>query len=409
MRTRQKGAVDATLLVLALAATAVGLVAIFSAGILGARKIGGLPEDFVKQAMFAVAAPLIGCMVAQFTSPRIRALAPWIALASVVGVALTFTPLGVEINSQRLWIKLGPVQLQPAEFLKVAALLLMGAGLAMRGEPPVPKGRIRSFSDSLAYSFIPRVAYMWPLILGFILSGIVVLQQDLATAFVILVMMVGMHAASGAPLAWTGGILASLALVALLGIAMGGYRQARIVNWISRWEPEVRNDRGFQQVRSEIGLAKGGVLGVGLANGEEKKHLPVQTSDFILTTVGEELGAAGVVAIIALLAAISLRLFMLAAKADAYGSIVLSGIALWIAAHTVVNVCMVNATLPAIGLPLPFVSYGGSSLIALWAAIGFAMAISREKAQPKAEPAEEAWREARSDRRRHGRSRLSRA
>ena len=154
-------------------------------------------------------------------------------------------------------------------------------------------------------------------------------------------------------------------------------------------------------------MASGGLFGVGIGNGRAKHILPATTTDFIMATIGEEVGLVGSLFVLSIIGAIVWRLKWLASRAtDRFASLVLFGTAAWIGIQACVNVMMANGFLPAIGIPLPFISSGGSSLVALWMALGLCQSVLAPQPEPVVE--EEA-RETDRNRRRHGRARLSRA
>jgi cell division protein FtsW (lipid II flippase) len=136
------------------------------------------------------------------------------------------------------------------------------------------------------------------------------------------------------------------------------------------------DDIDFQTDQSELAQANGGMLGVGPGSGRAKHVLPAATTDFVMATVGEEFGLVGVTLVIAVLFLMCVRLYSLAMKTKGeFGSLVLIGMASWIAIQTCTNVMMANGALPAIGIPLPFISYGGSSLLALWTGLGVCQSV----------------------------------
>jgi cell division protein FtsW len=146
------------------------------------------------------------------------------------------------------------------------------------------------------------------------------------------------------------------------------------------------DDTGYQTVQSEIALASGGPIGVGPGAGRAKQVLPAATTDFILATIGEEFGLFGVLLVLCVLGALVIRLFQLAANApNRFAGMVLVGVGSWIGFQTILNVMMVNATLPAIGVPLPFISSGGSSLVSLWLGVGLCQAVLQPAPEPTAE------------------------
>jgi len=188
-----------------------------------------------------------------------------------------------------------------------------------------------------------------------------------------------------------------------------GYRSDRIANHASRWTAQNIDDTSYQTVQSEYGMASGGLLGVGFGNGRAKHVMPAATTDFVLATVGEETGLVGTLAVLALLGGIVWRLVHNARRAPTeFGRLVCAGTAAWIGIQTTVNVMMANAFLPAIGIPLPFISSGGSSLLALWIVFGLCQTVLRPQLAAVAVSEEDAD-AAGSHRGRDRRARLSRA
>jgi cell division protein FtsW (lipid II flippase) len=176
------------------------------------------------------------------------------------------------------------------------------------------------------------------------------------------------------------GTLIAGGLIALVGVGWlvthETYRMDRIRHHMDRWAEENMDDIGWQTVQSEIGQAAGGVVGVGPGAGRAKHVLPAATTDFINATIGEEFGLIGMLGVLGVLGALAMRLFMAARQASSrFGGLVLIGLGSWIGIQTCVNVMMSNGLLPAIGIPMPFVSSGGSSLIALWLGIGIANSV----------------------------------
>ena len=149
------------------------------------------------------------------------------------------------------------------------------------------------------------------------------------------------------------------------------YRWERIVHHSQRWKDENIDDTEFQSVQAELAISSGGIFGIGIGPGRAKHVLPATTTDFIMATVGEETGLWGSFLVLGILGAIVFRLLYLAQRAqERFNMLLLYGVAFWIGIQTCVNVMMANAFLPAIGIPLPFISSGGSSLVALWLALG---------------------------------------
>lgn len=401
-RVKSPPEIDWPLAVLCLAASVIGVIAIFSAGMKGST-IMGAPREAVKQGLWLGVALVVFWLTAGMKGEGIRRWANIMLLGCMGLTLLTFVPgLGKTENSQTLWLDLGVVSLQPAELLKLASLLAVALAFSQMTERPLYDPPYRDFPEFRKKYFWPLVSHNRPLITGFVCAGLVLGQSDMATACVILVCMVAMYIVSGVSNWQIARLLVFMGVIAVACGFLASYRVARVKNWINRYDPAIINQGGFQQTRSEWAIVKGGWTGRGLAKGTIKKSLPTATSDFVMATVAEETGLLGVWAIIGLMAAISVRMLTLGARAASYGRLVCTGAGVWVAAQTAINICMVNATIPAVGLPMPFVTYGGSSLVVLWILVGAVTAVSRTEKEKKRVAADgDGWG--------HGRTRLSRA
>jgi cell division protein FtsW len=395
---------DTPLLFFTLLATGLGLLFIFDAGY--ARSIandyGPMPKEFKGQLMFLPIAILIGCGISLITSGRWEKLAKWLWFASLFSLLLPLTPLGQEHNGAVRWFRMGPIEIQPAEFVKIAAILYLAAIFANRGFWPKRIKPPKHFADAMDRIWIPKLQRCLPLIWIVAAALLIEREPDMGTAFIVLVISFVMMFAGGV----SRKSLILMGIVAVLGVGLltfgQSYRMDRIRNHLDRWSTQNMDDTGYQTVQSEIALATGGVLGVGPGGGRAKHVLPAATTDFIMATVGEEFGIMGVLLVLCVLGALVIRLFQLAANApNRFGSMVLMGVGAWIGIQTILNVMMVNATLPAIGVPLPFISSGGSSLIALWLGVGLCQAVLQTDPEPSTEveksaPRRNRWRNRRT-------------
>jgi cell division protein FtsW len=245
-----------------------------------------------------------------------------------------------------------------------------------------------------------------------VLLGILLIEKepDMGTGLVMATSAFAIAALGGAT---KKSLLAGVAMaVVLCGFMLVAqpYRWTRIVNHFQRWEQRNIDDSGYQTVQSEIGMASGGVNGVGSGAGHAKHLMPATTTDFVMATVAEEYGFIGSITVLGLLGSMVIRLLHRASQIkDRFAMLTLTGIATWFGFQGCVNLLQANGTLPPIGIPFPFVSSGGSSLLALWAAIGVTEAIAVTRPAPSHAVVEEAPNAAGSDRRRDGRTRLSRA
>ncbi|RYG45398.1 FtsW/RodA/SpoVE family cell cycle protein [bacterium] len=268
-------------------------------------------------------------------------------------------------------------------------------------------------SCSSTFSAIPRTrrsaGSSWDRSRGFLaLAGVALTERgkDLGTAAVLLAILGAMCVIAG--VRWQTLVAWSLVMfVGITGLVMKEpYRVARITNHLHRWDPKVVDSEGFQSAQAEVGMASGGLTGVGLGRGRTKHIIPAPTTDYVNATIGEETGLVGMSAVLLLLGGIVARLLILAKRAqEKFPAYVLFGTASWLTIQTCVNVMMANATLPSIGIPVPFISSGGSSLIALWLAIGICQGVLRQSTVKVKEETAEAG----ADGRRYGRTRLSRA
>jgi cell division protein FtsW len=399
---------DIPLLFFTLLATGLGVVFIFDAGY--ARSLaagyGPLPKEFKSQLMFLPIAVMAGFLMSVFTARKWEKAAKGIWFSCVAALLLPLTPLGQEHNGALRWFRLGLVEIQPAEFVKIAAILFLASAFASRGLWPKKIKPPKHFADAMDRIWIPKLKRFMPLIWIVAATMIIEREPDMGTAFILAIIAFVMMFAGGV----SRKSLAVMGVFAILGIGvltMGqGYRMDRIRNHFDRWSIQNIDDTGYQTVQSEIALANGGPFGVGPGAGRAKHVLPAATTDFIGATVGEEFGVMGMFLVLCVLGALVVRLFQLAANAPTrFAGLVLTGVGAWIGMQTILNVMMVNATLPAIGVPLPFISSGGSSLVALWLGIGLCQAVLHPAPEPTAEVVKGA---PRRNRWRNRRTRLSR-
>jgi cell division protein FtsW len=365
-----------------LAASLVGLVAIWDAGY--ARAQGSVfPPELKNQAMFLVVA-LLAAWGCTFVPRKAWKWLAWVGLGVSVTALVLVQVVGVSIGGAQRWIGIGRFTLQPSEFIKLAAVMFLAATMAAHTPWQAPRKAFKNFGEKIDRVYWPKLKRAFPFILVCGLAFAIERQPDLATGAVIVACALGILAVAGVS-------RKSFALLALL-FALGAgaaivdepYRLERFRVHAERWEAENRMDGGYQTIVSETALARGGLFGVGIGNGIAKHKLPAPTTDFVLATVGEEFGLVGVMLVVGLLAFVTWRLFWLAARApDAFGRLALFGLGVWVGVQTCVSVLMANGTLPPIGIPLPFVSYGGSSLVALWMGVGLAVTMADQKSKKK--------------------------
>jgi rod shape determining protein RodA len=290
----------------------------------------------------------------------LRAYAPWLYLVSVAGLVLVMTPVGSTINGSHSWIQLpGGFSVQPSEFAKVALCVGLAVILAERGE----RGQPPAHRD---------VALAW--VVAGIPIGLVLLQPDLGSAVVLAALALGVIAVSGAPKRWVVAVMA----VVLIGIAvawttpvLSQYQRDRLTTFAnSSADPQ---GIGYQSHQVSIAIGSGGWQGQGLFQGRQTQggFIPYQQTDFVFSVAGEELGFVGSVGLLLILGFLIVRTLMIAVRAkDVFSRLVALGVACWFTVQIFENVGMNLGIMPVTGLPLPFVSYGGSSMFACWLALG---------------------------------------
>ena len=276
-------------------------------------------------------------------------------------VLVLIPPIGMVRGGARRWINLGMMSFQPAEFAKIALVMYLARSIV----------RKRDHMAEFVRGILPHL-----LIVG-LAVGLILKQPDFGTATILLMLLVLMLHAGGAR-------LRQLAVLGLAGvpfviyeIAHAQYRTKRLLCFLDPWD--YSQNCGFQLVQSLIAFGSGGVTGVGLGDSQQKLFfLPEAHTDFIFALVGEELGLWGVVAVLALFAIVGIRGFRIAVRhPDPFASLLAFGLTLIIMLEAVINIAVVTGLLPTKGLALPFLSYGGSSLIGTMLQIGMLSALSR--------------------------------
>ena len=290
----------------------------------------------------------------------LRALAPLLYLVSVAGLVLVLTPVGSTVNGSHSWILLpGGFSVQPSEFAKVALCLGLAIILGERIDRQVQPGR----RDLLAAVVVAGVPI-----------GLVMLQPDLGSALVLGALAFGVVAVAGTPKRYLAGAVALVAagvVVALTSPVLSGYQRDRLTAFANpQADPQ---GIGYQTRQVRIAIGSGGWQGQGLFEGRQTQggFIPYQQTDFVFSVAGEELGFLGAAGLLLLLAFVVLRAVLVAARAqDAFGRLVAAGVAVWFLFQVFENVGMNLGITPVTGLPLPFLSYGGSSMFACWLGVG---------------------------------------
>jgi cell division protein FtsW len=294
---------------------------------------------------------------------------------SCILLALVLVPgVGMNVNGASRWLGYGPLSLQPSELAKLTVLLFVADLLARRA----------AWMEDLRLTLMP---------VGTVFGGVallLMLQPNLGTTLVMGAIVLAVLHVAGTPLiplTGVGIVGAFVATVAALGVS---YRRARVLAFLHPWHDPLNT--GYQNIQSLVGIASGGLTGVGLGQSRAKwGFLPYAHTDFIFAIIGEELGLVGAVVVVALFAA----LCVLGAKAsreapDRFGMLLAAGVTVWFGVQAFVNIGAVIGILPITGVPLPFVSYGGSSLVFSMLAAGLLLNVARQgerSHQPRPAPA----------------------
>ncbi|MDX6647069.1 MAG: cell division protein FtsW [Miltoncostaeaceae bacterium] len=348
-----------------------GLVMVYSASSARAFLQAGDPLGLLKrQAAYALAGLGVYCLCARIRPATLRRLGRPALVVSVLLLVVVLVPgIGVTANGASRWLAVGPLQIQPSEVAKLALVLTIAAAIARR------PGALRTAGGVVPY-----------LILTGAVALLVLLEPDLGTATTICLGVLGMLLVAGARPRH----LAMTATVAIaftsLAVALEPYRRDRLLAFLHPWQDA--GGAGFQIVQAQIALGSGGVFGQGIGQGLQKIfYLPEAHTDMIVATVGEELGLLGVLALIAAFGAVALAGYRIALGArDLHLRVLAAGLTTTVVAQAVINFGAVLGLLPVTGVPLPFVSFGGSSLIVFLAAAGILVNIGRRSAATRPAP-----------------------
>ncbi|MEV7868967.1 rod shape-determining protein RodA [Streptomyces sp. NPDC088124] len=297
----------------------------------------------------------------------LRGAVPVLYALSVALVLLVLTPLGATINGAHSWIVIGGgFTLQPSEFVKITIILGMAMMLAERvdaGDQLHPDHR--TVAKSLGLAVVPM--------------AIVMLMPDLGSVMVMAVIVLGVLLASGASNRWIIGLVGAGVAGAVAVAALGVLDEYQINRFAAFANPELDPAGvGYNTNQARIAIGSGGLTGTGLFNGSQTtgQFVPEQQTDFVFTVAGEELGFLGAGLILVLLGVILWRACRIARETtELYGTVVAAGIIAWFAFQSFENIGMTLGIMPVAGLPLPFVSYGGTSMFAVWMAIGLLQSI----------------------------------
>jgi cell division protein FtsW len=357
------GPVDPLLAALAIALLAFGVVMVFGASTVEATAGGQSPFYFLKrQALFACAGLGVMMLAAHFDYRRLRRLTYPALIAVTALLLLSVVGFGHTGGGAARWLRLGPIHIQPSEAAKLALILWLAHSLEKK------QGQVKTFT----IGFLPHVA---------IAMGLVVLcleQPDFGGAVVLLSLTFILLFVAGARVSYLLGLSAVGALGAAWLVRFRAYRWERMLAWLHM--EDHRQDLAYQPFQSMMGFGSGELFGSGLGEGLQILYLPKAHTDFIAAIIGEEFGFVGFVVLCLAYLVIVVRGVRAALYAeDEYGSYIAFGISALFGIQALINLSVAMAILPTKGLTLPFISYGGSSLVVSCAAMGVLLNISRSR------------------------------
>ena len=360
--------VDWVLVTAVLALALIGTLLVWSATQPSLRAASLNSRTYLEKQLLNVAIGLVLMAAASLASSRqLRLLAPVVYLAACLGLLVVLSPLGTTVNGAHSWISLpGGFQVEPSEFAKIGLILMLALILGDLRDR-VPRPGPRELALALAVGAVPL--------------ALVARQPDLGVAVLLLVLLVGMIALSGIQLRWLAGLGVAGVLAGLAAWRMHVLKPYQMQRLAAFANPSADpRGTGYSAAQAKIAIGSGRMFGQGLFHGQlvAGNFVPEQHTDFIFSVAGEELGFAGAITIIVLLAIVLVRALRIAARADdMFGLLTASGIALWFGVQAFINIGMTIGITPVTGLPLPFVSYGGSAMFADMLAIGVLLAIHR--------------------------------
>ncbi len=329
-------------------------------------------RGFLSRQLVVLAAGLVALVLsAALDYRKLRALAPLAWLGSLVLLAAVLSPLGTEVNSARSWFAVGAFQVQPSELAKVALILALAAAGAS-GVGTMPAARL---FGCLALAGVP--------------AALVFVQPDLGTTLVYVAIVLGVLLVASARLRHLAAVV-TLGLVGAVGLfsftdLVEDYQRDRLTAFaVSEGGASsgVEASAGYSLDQAKTAIAAGGVRGAGLFNGTQTKgrFVPEQQTDFVFTVVGEELGFLGSASLLALYGVMVWRVWLVAGRArDNFGRLLCVGVLAALVFQIFENIGMTLGIMPITGIPLPFLSYGGSSLVTMSLAVGLVLSVDRHR------------------------------
>jgi cell division protein FtsW len=341
-----------------------GLIMVFSASSIHAIDTKGYAFAVaLRQFVFLLVGVPLAIWLSRLPLQHWNLLGRFALILSLILVIVVMIPgVGKEVNGNRNWIDLKVIEIQPGEFTKF--LLILWASYLLAKKETLQK---------VKFNVIALLAPGFALVIIGILRG-----RDLGTAAVVAAIFSGLLFVSGVDLRKMGTISAILFAGLAIGIVTSDYRRARFLVFLNPFAPEDYKNFGWQPAHSLLGLATGGLFGVGLGGSRQKwGNLPEAHTDFIYSVIGEELGLVGTLGVLILLGTLVYSIFRIALRArDPFSRYVCAGVACWIGVQSILNIGTAISVLPVVGVTLPLVSYGGSALLTTICALGFVAGVA---------------------------------
>lgn len=365
----KKNRIDWVMIGTALILVIFGLVMIYSASSYEAQMKNGAATFFVKKQLISTAVGVVGMILAAVIPYRFwKSKVSYIVYVATIAMTfLVLTRLGIDVNGARRWIDLNVITLQPAEFLKVG-VILCEAALIYRNRNKL--GSLKGFAFTVAPSVIAAAV-------------VALVTKDLGTAIVIFVIGIVMMALVAPKKKYIVYLLAFVLAAGVVLILIQPYRMVRIKAWL---KPAAYSDKeSYQPLQALYAIASGGFFGKGLGKSTQKLgFIPESENDMIFSIICEELGVFGGLCLIALIGLLLWRIWLMYKNTDdIFGKLVMAGIMAHIGFQTFLNIGVVSSLLPNTGVPLPFISYGGSSIMALLVELGLVISIARGGGSPE--------------------------
>jgi len=360
---------DWLLLAVVLALTLLGTLLIWSATQPTLIGQGSNPDEFLlKQVLDSALGLVLMLIVSSLSTRQIRLYAPIVYGLSCLGLLAVLTPLGSIVNGARAWISIGAgFQVEPSEFAKLSVIVI--SAMLLSGLRSGERPGARAIARTLGLAALPIL--------------LVAAEPDLGVMIVLVVIVGGLIALSGVRLWWMVGMIAATALV-VAAVAklhlLKAYQVGRLTSFINPSADPLGT--GYSAAQSKMAIGSGGLHGTGLFHSPiiAGNFVPEQHTDFIFAVAGNELGFVGSLLVIGLLGLLLTCALRIAARAeDQFGMLVAAGIAIWFAGQAFVNIGMTMGIMPVTGLPLPFVSYGGSAMFADMIAVGLLQSVRRPR------------------------------